>query len=75
MERAEKTKEQRLRRQLDRMGYQLMKNRSRTPEAYNYQGYMVVNPVTGFVVAGAHINSFDLDLDGVEGFIRETGRA
>ena len=61
MDKQEKRRENRLRKKLARRGYRLMKNRGRTPEAYNYQGYMIVNADTGFVVAGADISQFDLD--------------
>src|SRR6266480_2203539 len=52
MERAEKVRENRLRRMAERQGLQLVKSRRRDPRAIDYGGYMLVDIATNGVVAG-----------------------
>jgi hypothetical protein len=68
---AEKVLENRLRRQLERMGYRLMKSRARDPYDITFGGYQVVNLRTDGLAAG-HGNAgrgYALTLDGVQGWI------
>ena len=64
----EKVRENRLRRKLERMGYCLMKSRRRDPQAYDYDGYMILDYWTNAVVVGAGSRPFNLSLDDVEVF-------
>ena len=50
---SEKVRENRLRRMAERQGYALTKTRRRDPRATDYGKYMIVNPMTNAVVAGA----------------------
>lgn len=43
MDQEEKVRENRIRRKLARMGYGLTKSRVRDHQAYNYNGYMIVD--------------------------------
>jgi hypothetical protein len=69
---AEKIRENRLRRVLQRRGYQLQKSKRRDPNAFDFGGYMIIDPQTGAVVAGGSPRPFSLDLDDVEAWLRET---
>jgi hypothetical protein len=73
MAETEKVRENRLRRKLDRMGLRLMKSRARDPDALTYGGYQIVDVETGGAVAGwGNANrGYALDLDGVEGYLRD----
>jgi hypothetical protein len=67
---AEKVLENRLRRQLQRMGYRLMKSRARDPYDITFAGYQVVDVRNG--LAAGHGNAgrgYALTLDGVEDWI------
>jgi len=70
---AEKVREDRLRRQLDRMGYRLMKSRARDERDITYGGYQIVDASTNFLAGGwGNLNrGYALDLDGVEAWIRK----
>lgn len=70
-ERIEKAQESRLRRKLKSMGYRLMKNRSRDPQAAGYGGYMIVEDQSNAVMAGAHPYEYCFSLDDVKEFIKE----
>ena len=63
----EKTRENRARRQLARLGYQLRKDRARNYSVDNQGGYMIVN-LNNVLEAGER---FDLSLEDVERFIEE----
>ena len=65
---AEKIRENRLRRTLDRQGYRLMKSRARDPRGLTYGGYQIVDPTTGGIAAGwGNANrGYGLRLDDVE---------
>jgi hypothetical protein len=68
---AEKVLENRLRRQLQRMGYRLMKSRARDPYDITFAGYQVVDVRTNGLAAG-HGNvgrGYALTLDGVQDWI------
>jgi len=66
-------REDRLRRQLDRMGYKLMKSRARDQRDITYGGYQIVDIQTNGLSAGwGNANrGFALDLDEVEAWISE----
>jgi hypothetical protein len=49
---AEKVRENRLRRALDRQGYRLMKSPARDPRSLTFGGYQIVDIEHGGVVAG-----------------------
>ena len=61
-----KTRENRLRRQLSRLGYTLHKSRIRNTNLDNFGGYMIVDSYYNAIVAGER---FDLDIDDVENFV------
>jgi hypothetical protein len=71
MDAAEKTRENRLRRMLDRRGYTLQKSRARDPGGLTYGGYQIVNTQTGGVDAGwGNANrGFAFSLDDVEAWL------
>ena len=72
MDMKEKTRENRLRRQLSRMGYQLKKNRRRDPRAIDYGGYMIVNTLTNTIDGGGYGgNPYSMNIDDVENFTKE----
>jgi hypothetical protein len=64
-----KTAENRARRQLERMGYRLVKNRVRDPRAYNHGGYMIACLWTNAIVCGSGGTDFNMDFDQVQDFI------
>jgi hypothetical protein len=51
-----------------------MKSRRRDPRAPDFGGYMVVEPYTNGVVAGASPWAFSLDLDQVEAVLDELSK-
>jgi hypothetical protein len=61
------------RRQLDRMGYRLMKSRTRDPRDLTFGGYQIVEVQSNGLVAGwGNVQrGFGLDLDDVEDWLRE----
>jgi hypothetical protein len=71
---AEKTRENRLRRALDRRGYRLEKSRARDPYSLTYGGYQIVDIHIGGLVAGwgNAERGYALDLDEVEKWVSET---
>ena len=72
MDMKEKTRENRLRRKLSRMGYKLKKNRRRDPQAIDYGGYMIVNTLTNTIDGGGYgINPYSMNIDDVEKFVKE----
>ena len=59
------------------MGYQLMKAAARDPDNITFGGYMIIEPLSNFVVAGHGGNArggYGLDLDDVEAWVREHGQ-
>jgi len=68
---AEKIRENKLRRMATRQGYALTKSRRRDPRAYDYGGYMIVDPNTNSVVAGGSPLAFCLDIDQVEAWLTD----
>jgi hypothetical protein len=72
MDTAEKTRENRLRRMLDRRGYTLQKSRARDPRDLTYNGYQIVDTGGNYLVAGLGNakRGFALSLDGVEDWLR-----
>ena len=66
----EKVTENRLRRQLDRMGFRLTKSRTRDERAIGYGGYMVIDKWNNFVLAGAHPYEYCMTFDDVEAFAK-----
>jgi hypothetical protein len=71
----EKTRENRLRRALDRQGYRLLKSRARDPQSLTYGGYQIIDLQHGGVVAGSGNvdRGYALDLDDVERWSRGKG--
>jgi hypothetical protein len=69
----EKTRENLARRQLDRMGYKLMRSRARDQRDITFGGYQIVDLETNGLVAGwGNANrGFALDLEGVEAWVAE----
>lgn len=63
-----KNKENKLRRQLRKMGYYLMKSRIRNPHLDDFGGYRIIDPHTNFIEAGP---KFELSLEDVENFVKE----
>ncbi len=61
-----KTRENRLRRAAHRQQLQLVKSRSRHPQAPDYGGYMLVDLYTNTIVAGELHSPLALSLDEVE---------
>lgn len=73
MESAEKTRENRLRRKLDRMGYRLLKSRRRDPDAVDFGCYAIAD-IRNVIVFGTSGGSgwYELDLDDVEEWIAKS---
>jgi hypothetical protein len=67
--RAEKVRENRLRRMAKRQGLDLVKFRVRDPRALDYGRWLVVDPFTNSIVAG---EPGYMGLDDVEAFLTET---
>ena len=65
---SEKARENRVRRQADRFGYVLMKDRARRLSLGHFGDYMVVHAATDSVVWGSR---FDATLDQIESFLAE----
>lgn len=72
----EKVLENRLRRQVDRMGYRLVKSRARDSRDITYGGFQIVDLRTGGVVAGhtAIGRGYGLTLDDVKEWVEEEHR-
>jgi hypothetical protein len=67
MERAEKIRENRLRRMAERQGFALQKSRRRDPRAYDYGTYMLTDPNTNSIVAAGDVGrGYGLTLDDIE---------
>ena len=69
----DKIREDRFRRELDRMGYRLMKSRARDPHALTYGGYQIADHETGGLVGGwGNCNrGFAFDLDDVQEWLKD----
>jgi hypothetical protein len=67
----EKAMENRARRALERRGLQLQKSRRRDPRAIDFGGYMIVDPATNSVVAGASHAPYQMTLDDVEAWLKD----
>jgi hypothetical protein len=68
---AEKVREDRLRRMARRQGFQLVKSRTRDWRALDYDRWMVTDPRTSTVVAGAEPGYPSMTVDDVERFLTE----
>lgn len=64
-----KAKESRMRRLAKKHGWGITKSRCRTPEAYEYGGYMIYALDTNAVVHGSHPLRYGLNLEDVEDFL------
>lgn len=73
MDMKEKTRENRLRRKLERMGYRLTKSRRRDPRAYDFGGYMILDAWNNNEIAGGHPYGYSMNIDDVENFTKEEG--
>ena len=67
----EKTRENRARRVLLRLGYRLMKSKRKDPRAIDYGGYMIVDDSYNVIVEGSDPIAFSMDIEDVEKFIEE----
>lgn len=65
----EKIRENRLRRMAARQGLQIVKSRRRDARAIDFGGYMLVDPQTSAVVAGASPIAYNLSIDDVEDYL------
>ena len=66
----ERSREARLRRMAERQGYRLVKSRRRDPRALGYGNFMIVDPSTNTVVAGAAgTGRPNMDIDAVEAWL------
>lgn len=70
-ERADKVRENRLRRMAQRQGLRLDKSRRRDPRAADYGCYMIVDAATNMAVAGSGPIGPSLGLDDVELYLTE----
>jgi hypothetical protein len=66
MSTAERIRENRLRAMAQRQGVAITKSRRRNRRAYDYQGWMIVDPSTNDVLAGANPVAYSLSIDQVE---------
>jgi hypothetical protein len=66
---AEKVRENRLRRMAERQGLTLVKSRRRDPRALDYDMWMIVDPTTNVVVAGAETGRAAMTIDQVEAWL------
>ena len=66
----EKVLEEQLRQRLARMGYNLVRSRTRNPRDITFGGYMIVHAPDGRVMAG---RGFGLRLEDVAAWIIATG--
>jgi len=69
----EKVRENRLRRKLDRMGFQLTKSKRKDPDAVDFGKYVIFVPGTTWAEFG-NKKRFDLSLDDVEAWIKQQTR-
>jgi len=69
MTKAEKTRENRLRRAAARQGLRIKKARRRDPLGYRFGGYMLIDSSTDAVVAGGSPIPYGLTVDGVEEYL------
>ena len=69
-DKAEKSREIRLRNAAKRQGLALMRSRRRDPHALGYGGYMLVDPFrSNAIVAGGRPHPYSMTLDDVEQFL------
>ena len=66
----EKTRENRIRRKVTRLGYVLTKSRRKDPDAVDF-GCYVITDLNNCVIWGAAPGWFDLSLDDVEAWIQD----
>lgn len=72
MDRALKSRENRLRYAAERQGLRLMKSRARDPRALDYNSWQIVDPYLNIVIAGdTHGRGYGLTLDQIEECLRE----
>ena len=71
----DKVRENRLRRMADRQALRLQKSGRRDPRAIDYGTYMLIDPITNTVVAGASATGRpEFSLDDVEAWLTGEGR-
>ena len=70
-DRAEKVRENRLRRIAERRGYRLLKSRLRDKEAPGYGGYMLIAAFGNLVMLGGTPYSFSATIEDVEKYLNE----
>jgi hypothetical protein len=66
----DKIRENRVRRAAERQRFSLRKSRRRDLNAYDFNGYMLINPETNSVVLGGHPYDYSATLDHVEEYLR-----
>jgi hypothetical protein len=64
-------REQRLRRAVARLGYKLVKSRCRTPEAYVYATYGIIDPDRNSWISWVGGDGYGMDLDQIEEWLSE----
>ncbi len=67
MESTDKTRENRLRRQLRKHGIRLKKSRIRNPNIDNYGHYMLIDIYKNLVIEGSR---YDMTLDDIEDYVK-----
>lgn len=68
---AEKVRENRVRRGVQRQGYRLEKCRARDPRAVSYGLFRIVDPGTNTVQAGSDLAGYSMSVDDVERWLAE----
>jgi hypothetical protein len=64
---ADKVRENRLRRAVERRGFMLQKSRRRDPQAWDYGTYQIIDPDTNYLVAALRVDrGYGLSLDDIE---------
>lgn len=61
--------ENRLRRAATRQGLTLQKSKSRDPRAIGYGQFMIIDPQTNAILAGANPYAYSMTLDDVEEYL------
>ena len=67
----DKVRENKLRRMAQRQGLRVVKSRRRDPQAYDYNGYMILDTAINGIVAGSQPMEFSFSLDDVERFLQQ----
>lgn len=71
----DKVRENRLRRVADRRGLRLEKSRRRDEKAIDFGGFMLIDVIRNYAVAGGHPFPYSCSLDDVEAYLDEGAKA